>query len=78
MAGDVVFLHEANQVGDGDAAVSAAGDSVAVEELFVEPLADGPACYVTDFGHLACCQDFVALCHSFSFHSIRRDISQPT
>ncbi len=63
MAGDFVFFHKANQFGDGDAAVAAAGDAVAVEELFVEPLADRSACDITDFSHFARRQDFFALCH---------------
>ena len=64
MSWDFIFLHKANEFGDGDSSIFAAGDSVAVEELFVEPFADGPACYVTDFRHFACRQDIFALCHN--------------
>jgi len=58
VAGDVVLFHEGDEFRDGDAPIFAAGDSVAVEELFVEPLADRSACYVTDFGYFSCRQDF--------------------
>ncbi len=71
MAGDVVFFHEGDEVGNWDATVSAAGDAVAIEELFVEPLADRAACYVTDFRYVACRQDFFALCHTLSFLKIK-------
>ena len=66
MAGDVVLFHEGDEFRDGDASIPAAGDSVAFQEVFVEPLADGSACYVTDFGYFACCEDFFALCHNLS------------
>ena len=75
MAGDFVFLHEGDEFRDGDAAVSAAGDSVAFQELFVEPLADRSACYVTDFCHFACRQDFFALCHNLSLLKKERGYS---
>ncbi len=75
MARDVVFFHKGDEVGDGDAAVAAAGDSVAFQEPFVEPLADRAACYVTDFRHFACRQDFFALCHNLSLLKKERGYS---
>ena len=53
MAGDLVFFHEGDKCGDGDASVSAAGEAVAFEEAAVEPFGNGPGRDVADIGDIA-------------------------
>src|SRR5262249_19516202 len=50
---NAVLLHEADELGDGDATVLGTGDAIALEHARVEPLGDRAGGDIADLGHLA-------------------------
>ena len=64
--GHVVLPHEADKLGDGNAAVFGAGDFVAAELAGVEPFGDGARGDLADAGDVAGGQDIFVAGHGFS------------